>query len=81
MIKISWSLEFSKKLKKWIKKHPDLASKFEATLNKFVHNPDTPSLRKHRLTGKLKNFQACCINYEQRLIFKLFEDEIILEVY
>jgi len=78
MIELIWDEKFSKILKKWKKKHPELIKIFENKLTLFVDNPFHISLKTHSLSGNLKECWAFSITYEQRLIFKFISDDKVL---
>ena len=55
MIKVSFSSSFQRAFKKRIKGNTKLESRFWAKLEIFTNNPFDPSLRTHKLSGKLKD--------------------------
>ncbi len=55
MIKVSFSSSFRRVFKKGIKGNTELESRFWAKLEVFTSNPFEPSLRTHKLSGKLKD--------------------------
>jgi len=71
---------YSKKERAFLKKHGNLLDKYKTVLKKLEHNPFDSSLKTHKLKGDLKQFHACSINYEYRMVFVIFiqDDEIIL---
>ncbi len=79
MIKIIYSGPYIKKEKKFIKKHPDLVLQYEKTIELLEMNPYHPSLRMHKLTGKLNDLYSVYINITYRLSieFIIQEDKII----
>lgn len=44
----------------------------------FRENPFHPSIRLHKLGGKLKNFWSISLDMKYRIIFKTMDDGIIL---
>lgn len=79
MIKIVWSKNFEKRLKKWIEKHSDLKVLFKEKLELFSENPYTQELKNHKLSGKLKDLRAISITYDYRLVFyHVNENEVML---
>jgi len=54
MIKVSFSSSFKRVFKKRIKGNTELESRFWAKLEIFPDNLYEPSLRTHKLSGKLK---------------------------
>lgn len=37
-----------------------------------------PSLKTHKLHGELKDFYACSVGYDRRIIFEFVKDNIVL---
>lgn len=70
---------YLKKLKKFLKKHPDIVSRYIKTIEILGVNPHHPSLRLHKLQGKLCEFHSVSINMDYRVIidFIIQNDEII----
>ena len=71
---------YNKKVKKILKKHPELIGKYKKTIKLLEKNYQDPSLKLHKLHGKFKDFHAVSINYEVRiiLILKVIADKIVL---
>ncbi|MGM0623994.1 MAG: type II toxin-antitoxin system YafQ family toxin [Campylobacterota bacterium] len=67
------------KLIKFMKKHPDLVEKYAKTIELLEIDPFHPSLRLHKLKGKLRPYHSVSINMKYRIIidFILTEKEII----
>lgn len=65
---------------KFFKKHPELLEKYKKALTILVTNPQHPSLRLHKLQGKLKNFHSVSIDLSYRLIieFEIQDNQILL---
>lgn len=79
MVKIIYTESYIKRAKKFIKKHPDILSQYEKTLKLLEVNPFHPSLRLHKLEGKLAELYSVSINVSYRICidFILEEDRII----
>ena len=69
MIKVSFSSSFRRAFKKRIKGNTKLESRFWVKLEVFTNNPLDPSLRTHKLSGKLKDLWSFSVEYDQRVIF------------
>ena len=71
--------EYFKKLKRFIKRHPDMLNRYIKTIEILEVNPHHPSLRLHKLKGKLDEFYSISINMEYRVIidFIIRNNEII----
>jgi len=77
---IIYTESYIKKVSKFIKKHPDLLTQYEKTLKLLEENPYHPSLRLHKLEGKLSELYSISINtvYRITLDFIIEKDNIIL---
>ena len=71
--------EYFKRLKKFLKKHPDMIERYSKTIEMLEINPFHPSLRIHKLKGKLGEFHSISINIEYRVIidFIIKDNQII----
>lgn len=67
MAEIIYTESYNKRAKKFIKKHPDLLSQYEKTLKLLEINPQHPSLRLHKLKGKLSELYSVSINISYRI--------------
>ena len=79
MFKLVETEKYLKKLKKFLKKHPNLWPKYEKTICFLEKNPFHPSLRLHKLKGNLAEFYSVSIDMEYRIIidFIIRDNEII----
>ena len=70
---------YFKKLKKFIKKHPDVLIRYEKIIKLLELDPYHPSLRLHQLKGDLKEYQSVSITMKYRVVidFVIKENEII----
>lgn len=59
---------FSRRFKKFIAMHPEMKKKILDKLEALGHNPYAPALRFHKLTGKLDEFYAISIDYDNRVV-------------
>ena len=81
MNKIIYTDSYIKKAKKFVKKHPELLSQYEKTLKLLELNPFHPSLRLHKLTGKLSELYSVSINMTYRIsIDFLIDDKKIIPI-
>jgi len=71
--------EYFKKLKKFIKKHPDLRDRYIKMIDMLVLDPYHPSLRIHKLKGKLQDYHSVSITMKYRVVidFIIEDNEII----
>ncbi len=72
--------KYNKKLLKFFKKHRNKLIKYEKTVTMLENNPYHPSLRLHKLQGKLQEFYSVYIDMEHRIIidFIIIDKQIIL---
>lgn len=68
MIEVSFSTTFKKAFKKRISITSD-EELFWEKLDLFIDNPFNPSLKTHRLSGKLKDLWSFSISYDMRVVF------------
>jgi mRNA-degrading endonuclease YafQ of YafQ-DinJ toxin-antitoxin module len=80
MFKIIETKTYSKKVRKFFKKHPNIFNKYEKTIFILEQNPYHPSLRLHKLKGGLKEYFSVSIDLEYRIIldFIVIDKEIYL---
>ncbi len=78
--KLVYTDSYTRRAKRFFKKHPELISQYEKTLKILEINPQHPSLRLHRLKGKLNNLHSVSINISYRITLEFYfiEQEIIL---
>ncbi len=81
MAEIIYADSYIKRAKKFIKKHPELISQYEKTLKLLELNPTHPSLRLHKLHGKLAEIYSVSINISYRISIEfLIENNKIIPV-
>ena len=80
MYKLIETAGYIKKLKKFLKKHPNIFSKYKKTIFLLENNPQHPSLRLHKLQGELKEFYSVSLDLEYRIIidFIIIDEQIFL---
>ena len=66
---------FARDLRKWLKSHPDTATSIEAALEQLSADAAHPSLRTHKLRGKLAGCLACSLGYDLRVVFEYVQHE------
>ncbi len=81
MAEIIYTDSYLKRAAKFVKKHPDIISQYEKTLKLLEANPYHPSLRLHKLHGKLSELYSVSINISYRMrIFFIIDDDTIIPV-
>jgi toxin HigB-1 len=76
---IIYTESYIRRAQKFAKRHPDLLGQYEKTLRLLETNPSHPSLRLHKLTGKLDGLYSVSINmtYRISLEFIVADDKVI----
>ena len=80
MYEIIFTKDYEKKAKKFFKKHQNLKDKYKKTIMFLQINPHHPSLRLHKLQGKLQEFYSVSIDMNYRIIidFIIVDKKIFL---
>ena len=69
---------FDRLSRKFTEKNPYLKKKFNAVLKIIAKNVFDPLLKTHKLHGPLKEFYACRISYDQRIVFSFDDEKVTL---
>ncbi|MCX5810138.1 MAG: plasmid stabilization protein [Proteobacteria bacterium] len=81
MAEILYTDSYNKRARKFLKKHPELLGQYEKTLKLLEINPFHPSLRLHKLQGRLSNLHSVSISISYRIsIFFIIEDNQIVPI-
>ncbi len=80
MVEIRFGEGYEKKAIKFFKKHKDVYPQYKKTIEILSKNLHHPSLRLHKLQGKLSSFYSVSINMKYRIVldFIIQNDVIIL---
>ena len=72
--------QYNRRSAKFLKRHPDVETQYVKTLELLELNPHHPSLRLHRLSGKLEGLQSISINLKYRVTIEIIitERDIVL---
>ena len=78
--KITVTDSYKKRIKKFLKKHPDMFDRYAKAITILEVNPFHPSLRLHKLKGNLNEYFSVSINMEYRVVidFLIVDEKIIL---
>ncbi len=78
--RILYPASYVKRAKKFLHKHPEVRSQYQKTLELLEVNPHHPSLRLHKLEGRLSALHSVSINISYRVVlhFTMLEKEIVL---
>ena len=81
MYKIIFTEAYTKRAIRFIRKNPQLRKQYEKSLLLLELNPYHPSLRLHRLQGKLQDLHSVSINLSYRITIEfLIRDQTIIPV-
>ena len=81
MYRIVFTESYDKKARKFIKLHPELFPQYVKTLELLESNPFHPSLRLHKLKGRLKQLHSVSINIAYRIILEfILKDDMIIPI-
>ena len=69
--RIIYTPDYNKRAARFIRKHPELVSQYEKTLKLLEIDPFHPSLRLHRLRGRLSELHSISINISYRITLEL----------
>ena len=71
-----WDSSFKRAFKRSIRKNPQLKTKIFVVLELLLENPYNPTLKAHKLKGRLDGLWACWVEYDCRIIytFKFVDD-------
>ena len=75
MAKLIYTEKYIKKATKFVKKHPELIGQYEKTLKLLELNPYHPSLRLHKLSGRLSELYSVSINITYRISINFIVDD------
>jgi mRNA-degrading endonuclease YafQ of YafQ-DinJ toxin-antitoxin module len=77
--RLIYTKSYVRRAARFIKKHPELSGQYEKTLKLLELDPFHPSLRLHKLKGRLSELHAVSINigYRISIEFLLYEKTII----
>jgi toxin HigB-1 len=79
--RIIYTPGYNKRAARFIRKHPELVSQYEKTLKLLEIDPFHPSLRLHRLRGRLCELHSVSINISYRVTLELIlQDHEIVPV-
>jgi mRNA-degrading endonuclease YafQ of YafQ-DinJ toxin-antitoxin module len=65
MFKIVETKTYIRKVRKFLKKHPNIFKKYEKTIFILEQNPHHPSLRFYKLQGEMKEYFSISIDIEK----------------
>lgn len=77
---IIFTESYTRRAERFLKRHPDLLGVYGKTLQLLEVNPSHPSLRLHKLKGRLKGLYSVSVTLSCRitLSFAIIEGSIVL---
>ena len=79
--KLIFTESYTRRVLRFIRKHPDMRPQYEKTLRLLELNPFHPSLRLHKLKGRLSDLHSVSINMAYRITLEfLIEGDTIIPV-
>jgi addiction module RelE/StbE family toxin len=70
-MKLVVTASFKRAYKTLTRRNPKLKQTIANTLERLGNEPFDPTLRTHKLKGKLANSWACSLDYDRRIIFDI----------
>ena len=81
MYSLVFTEAYTRRAIRFLRKHPDMRSPYEKTLQLLELNPFHPSLRLHKLKGRLSDLPSVSINLSYRITVEfLIEGRTIIPV-
>ena len=79
MYKLIITDSYKKRAKKFFSAHPSVIEQYEKILRILCYNPKHPSLRLHKLSGRLSGLHSVSINISYRVVvsFLLKKGQIV----
>lgn len=74
MRELVWSANFTRQLKRLVRQNPQIKKAVEQTLETLTNDPFAPSLKTHKLKGKLGDKWSCSIDYGNRIVFQFMDN-------
>lgn len=71
-MEVSFSSSFKRAFKKRIKGYSDLEARFWQKLEQFTIDPFDPTLKTHKLSGKLNDFWSFTVDSDERVLFYIY---------
>jgi mRNA-degrading endonuclease YafQ of YafQ-DinJ toxin-antitoxin module len=79
--RILYTEAYLRRARRFAKRHPEVLGQYEKTLRLMEINPFHPSLRLHKLKGRLADLHAVSINISYRIVIEfLIQGNTIIPV-
>lgn len=81
MARVVFTESYTRRAIRFLRKHPEIQRQYEKTLQLLEINPFHPSLRLHKLSGRLQDVHSVSINRSYRITLEfLIVDATIVPV-
>ncbi len=78
---IVYTARYERRLKRFLKKNPQIFRQYTKTIELLKVNPHHPSLRLHGLQGSLQEYHSVSINMKYRITIEfIIQDKMIIPV-
>lgn len=80
MYRLVYPESYTRRARKFFKKHPEVRNQYQKTLKLLELNPHHPSLRLHSLHGRLSDLSSVSITMSYRIVVEMLirDNDIIL---
>ena len=78
MYKLIFTESYNKKAQRFLKRQPTIINQYKKCLELMKINPHHPSLRLHKLSGKLEGIYSVSINISYRITIDLVIQETMI---
>lgn len=68
---------YSSSFKKSVGKYASTKGEIEKAIAKFINSPFSPSLKTHKLTGRLKSYWSFSVDYHIRILFEFIDKDSV----
>ncbi len=83
MYRLVFPESYIRRARKFLKKHPEVRSQYQKTLELLELDPYHPALRLHSLQGKLQSLSSVSINMRYRIVLRMIvegNDIILIDI-
>lgn len=76
--KLIFTESYTRRALRFFRKHPEVRTQYEKTLRLLELNPFHPSLRLHKLKGRLSDLHSVSINISYRITLEFLIDGAVI---
>jgi len=78
MKSLIWTKKFTKAASKFIDSNPEKTDQFKKVIRQLEKDVFEPSLKTHKLKGKMLGMYGCSISFSYRIVFMISDESVIL---